>query len=191
VLQATEKYQNLIFHIFDEQIHNIISMKTSGLDVHKDSIFCAVYDGKSYSAVKEFSTTTGSIHSPGAYLQSEGVKQAAMESTFTYRVPIWDILWKTGFDLKSGTLHIRQIPGRKSDAKDTQRIAELLHRHILRSRSVPSPLIRELRTCTREYRILVRQRTKVLTQVERMFDRQYEFASSPETERLQTTVCLV
>jgi hypothetical protein len=40
-------------------------MKTSGLDVHKDSIFCAIYDGKSYSPVKEFSTTTVSIRELG------------------------------------------------------------------------------------------------------------------------------
>jgi hypothetical protein len=45
-------------------------MKTSGLDVHKDSIFCAIYDGKSYSAVKEFSTASVSIRELGAYLRA-------------------------------------------------------------------------------------------------------------------------
>ena len=69
-------------------------MKTCGLDVHKDTIFCAIYDGKSYSAVKEFSTTIGSIRELGSYLQSEKVKKVAMESTSTYRVPIWDILYE-------------------------------------------------------------------------------------------------
>jgi hypothetical protein len=54
-------------------------MKTSGLDVHKDSIFCAIYDGKSYSAVKEFSTTSASIRELGAYLQSENVQRVAMD----------------------------------------------------------------------------------------------------------------
>jgi hypothetical protein len=48
-------------------------MKTSGLDVHKDSIFCVIYDGKNYSAVKEFSTATDSIRSLGEYLKSEDV----------------------------------------------------------------------------------------------------------------------
>jgi transposase len=104
-------------------------MKTSGLDVHKDTIFCAIYDGKSYSAVKEFSTTTVSIREMGAYLQSEGVKKVAMESTSTYWVPIWDILWDMDFDLKLvNPSHIKQMPGRKSDAKDSQWIAELLHK---------------------------------------------------------------
>jgi transposase len=96
-------------------------MKTSGLDVHKDSIFCAIYDGKSYSVVKEFATTAPSIRSLGEYLQSEKVKKIAMESTSTCRVPIWDILLETGFELTLvNPLHIKQMPGRKSDAKDAQ-----------------------------------------------------------------------
>ena len=144
-------------------------MKTSGLDVHKDSIFCAIYDGKSYSSVKEFSTTTVSIRALGEYLQSERVKKVAMESTSTYWVPIWDILWERGFDLKLvNPLHIKQMPGRKSDAKDAQWIAELLHKNMLRGSLVPGPLIQELRTYSREYRILVNQRTKVLAQMDRV-----------------------
>jgi transposase len=143
-------------------------MKTSGLDIHKDTIFCAIYDGKSYSAVKEFSTTTVSIRELGSYLQSEGVKKVAMESTSTYWVPIWDILGETGFDLKLvNPLHIKQMPGRKSDAKDAQWIAELLHKNMLRGSLVPSSLIQELRTYSRAYRILVNHRTKVLTQMDR------------------------
>jgi len=144
-------------------------MKTSGLDVHKDTIFCAIYDGKSYSVVKEFLTTTGSIRELGSYLQKEGVKKVAMESTSTYWVPVWDILWEMDFDLKLvNPFHIKQMPGRKSDAKDAQWIAELLHKNMLRGSLVPSPLIQELRTYTREYRNLVNLRTKVLTQMDRV-----------------------
>ncbi|GHT75558.1 IS110 family transposase [Bacteroidia bacterium] len=144
-------------------------MKTSGLDVHKDSIFCAICDGKSYSGVKEFTTTSVSIRSLGQYLRSEKVKRVAMESTSTYWVPIWDILYEMEFELKLvNPLHIKQLPGRKSDAKDAQWIAELLFKNMLRGSLVPSPLIQELRTYTREYRNLVNQRTKVLTQMDRL-----------------------
>jgi transposase len=144
-------------------------MKISGLDVHKDSIFCAIYDGKSYSAVKEFSTTTVSIRAMCSYLQSERVKKVAMESTSTYWVPVWDILLETGFDPELvNPWHIKQMPGRKSDAKDAQWIAELLHKHMLRGSPVPGPLIQQLRSYTREYRILVNQRTRVLTQMDRI-----------------------
>jgi transposase len=144
-------------------------MKTCGLDVHKDSIFCAIYDEKSNSVVKEFTTTTVSIRSLGEYLRSAKVKKVAMESTSTYRVPIWDILYEMEFDLKLvKPLHIKQMPGRKSDSKDAQWIAELLFKNMLRGSLVSSPLIQELRTYTREYRNLVNQRTKVLTQMDRV-----------------------
>jgi hypothetical protein len=62
-------------------------MKTSGLDVHKDSIFCAIYDGKSHSVVKGFTATSVSIRSLGEYLKSEKVKKVAMESTATPKMP--------------------------------------------------------------------------------------------------------
>jgi len=144
-------------------------MKTSGLDVHKEKIFCAIYDGKSYSEVKEFSTTTNSIRSMGDYLKSEGVKRVAMESTSSYWVPIWDILLELGFEQKLvNPLHIKQMPGRKSDVKDAQWIAKLLYQGMLSGSLVPSPLIQELRSYTREYRKLVEQRTKVLTQMDRV-----------------------
>jgi transposase len=144
-------------------------MKTSGLDVHKDSIFCAVYEGGSYSVVKEFSTATVSIRELGSYLESEKVKKAAMESTSTCRVPIWDILYETGFELKLvNPLHINQMPGRKSDVKDAQRIAGLLHGNMLRGSPVPSPLIREFRSYSRGYRSPVNQCTKVPTQIDRI-----------------------
>jgi transposase len=74
-------------------------MKTSGLDVHKDSIFCAIYNGKAYGEVKEYSTPTPNIRLMGEYLRGEGVNRVAMESTSTYRVPIGDILLAMGFEL--------------------------------------------------------------------------------------------
>ncbi|GHT02258.1 hypothetical protein FACS189440_09520 [Bacteroidia bacterium] len=115
-------------------------MKTSGLDVPKDSIFCAIYDGKSSSGVKEFTTTTVSIRSLGDYLRSEKVQRVAMESTSTYWVPIRDILYEMEFELKLvNPLHIKQQPGRKSDSKDAQWIAELLFKNMLRVSLVPSP----------------------------------------------------
>jgi hypothetical protein len=61
-------------------------MKTCGLDVHKDNIFCAIYNGKSYSEVKEYVCTTPKIRQLGDYLRSEGVTKVAMESTSTYWV---------------------------------------------------------------------------------------------------------
>ena len=54
-------------------------MKTCVLDVHKDTVFCVIYDGKAYSEVKAYDTTTPGIRQMGEYLRSEGVKNVAME----------------------------------------------------------------------------------------------------------------
>jgi len=165
-----QKNLNPIFFVpFFFLINKLNCMKTSGLDVHKDKIFCAVYDGKFYSEVKEFSTTTTSIRSMVEYLQSENVKKVAMESTSTYWVPIWDILLDMGFEQKLvNPLHIKQMPGRKSDVKDAQWIAKLLYQGMLSGSLVPSPLIQELRSYTREYRLLTQSVTKVLTKIDRL-----------------------
>ena len=63
-------------------------MKVCGLDVHKDTIFCAIYDGKSYSGVKEYESMTNGVFALGEYLRNEGVKQVAMESTSIYWTPV-------------------------------------------------------------------------------------------------------
>jgi hypothetical protein len=63
-------------------------MKVSGLDVHKDIIFCAIYDGQSYSEVKEYDSTTNSIRQMGEQLKKAGVEQVAMESTSIYWIPV-------------------------------------------------------------------------------------------------------
>jgi transposase len=127
-------------------------MKVSGLDVHKDTIFCAVYDGKKYSKVEEYSTFTDSIRGMGLYLGELGIRKVAMESTGIYWIPVWNILEGMGFDLLLvNPYQIKQMPGRKSDIKDAQWIAKLLHKDLLRGSLVPDKTIRQLRTYSRRY----------------------------------------
>ncbi|MDF1575240.1 MAG: IS110 family transposase [Bacteroidales bacterium] len=127
-------------------------MKVSGLDVHKDTIFCAVYDGKKYGEVREYLTFTEPIQTMGNYLHSEGVKRIAIESTGIYWIPVWNILEKMGFELMLVNPYlIKQMPGRKSDIKDAQWIAKLLHKGLLRGSLVPDKTIRQLRTYSRQF----------------------------------------
>ena len=144
-------------------------MKVSGLDVHKDSIFCAIYDGKGYSEVKEYSSMTNSVFMMGEYLQSEGVVHVAMESTSIYWVPVWDILEEMGFNLiLVNPFLIKQMPGRKSDVKDAQWIAALLHKGLLRGSMVPCPNIKELRIYTRKYCRFQQRASQILTEMDRI-----------------------
>jgi transposase len=142
--------------------------KTSGLDVHKDTVFCGVYNGKTHYEVKEYSTLTNSIKTMGEYLKSEGVKQIAIESTGIYWIPVWNILEEMGFELILVNPYlIKQMPGRKSDIKDAQWIATLLHKGLVRSSLIPCQQIRELRVYSRKYIKLQQHMTSVLQELER------------------------
>jgi len=142
-------------------------MKTAGLDVHKDSIFCAVFDGKRYSDVEVFETFSTAISSLGDYLRAEGVNQVAMESTSIYWVPVWNILSEMGFDLiLVNPFLIKQLPGRKSDVKDAQWIAQLLYKDMLRGSFVPSEQIQELRSYTRAHSKLQQRITRMLIKMD-------------------------
>ncbi len=146
-------------------------MKVSGLDVHKDTIFCAIYNGKTPGEVKEFLTLTACIREMGSYLQEAGVEKIAMESTGIYWVPVWNILEEMGFLLMLVNPYlIKQMPGRKSDVKDAQWIAMLLHKNLLRGSLIPCKKIRELRTFSRKYIKLQRRMTSVLQEIERTLE---------------------
>jgi len=145
--------------------------KTCGLDVHKDTIFCAVYNGEKYGKVTEFLTTTSSIYELGEALQAEGVMDIAMKSTGIYWIPVWNILEQLGFKLLLvNPFLIKQMPGRKSDVKDAQWIAALLHKGLLRGSLIPDQSIRELRTYSRKYMRLQQRITSILQEMARILE---------------------
>lgn len=145
--------------------------RACGLDVHKDTIFCATFNGKKHGPVTEYSTLTASIRAMGEELRSEGVDAIAMESTGMYWIPVWNILEEMEFQLILVNPYlIKQMPGRKSDVKDAQWIATLLHKGLLRSSLVPCKEIRELRTYSRRYVKLQQRQTSVLQDMERTLE---------------------
>ena len=142
-------------------------MKTAGLDVHKDTVFCAVFDGKKYSDVEVFETFTPDIRKLGDYLKESDVKRVAMESTSIYWIPVWNVLSEMGFELMLvNPFLIKQLPGRKSDVKDAQWIAQLLYKDMLRESFVPNEQIQELRSYTRAYGKLQQRITRMQTKMD-------------------------
>src|SRR5690606_11069027 len=141
-------------------------MKTVGLDVEKDTVFCAVFDGKKYSNVEVFETVTPGIRKLGDYLKESDVKRVAMESTSIYWIPVWNILSGMGFELMLvNPFLIKQLPGRKSDVKDALWIAQLLYKDMLRGSFVPGDVIQELRSYTRSYSKLQQKITRSLVRM--------------------------
>jgi len=90
------------------------------------------------AAVIEYSTLTTSIRNMGAALLAEEVKEIAMESTGMYWIPVCNILEEMGFSLTLVNPYlIKQMLGRKSDVKDAQWMATLLHKGLVQGSLIP------------------------------------------------------
>lgn len=130
-----------------------------GLDVHQATVVACVLivrkDGKVQKQLRTFGTTTRELLNLREWLLSEGCTHAAMESTGAYWKPVYAIL-EGGLEIVvANAQHVKKVPGRETDVKDTEWIADLLCHGVLRSSFVPPQPIRELRDLTRYRRKLV------------------------------------
>lgn len=142
-------------------------MKVCGLDVHKDSIFCAIFDGKN-ADVKKFDTFTPDLKAMCEWVRSQGVETVAMESTGVYIDAIRTVMRQCGIStVVANPFLIKQMPGRKSDTKDSIWIAKLMYKGMLPSSFIPDGVLSELRAYTREYARLMQHRSAILTKIDR------------------------
>jgi transposase len=137
----------------------------AGFDVHKDTIVVCVRrassGGQVQQEVRTFRTHTSGLLELADWLTDAGVTHAAMESTGLYWKPVWNVLEGVVELLLVNAEHIKQVPGRKTDVKDSQWIAELLQYGLLKASFVPERPVRELRDLTRQRVQLVRQKVQV------------------------------
>jgi len=109
--------------------------------------------------VRTFGTTTRALMGLREWLLSESCTHVAMESTGVYWKPIYAILEGAFEIVVANAQHVKKVPGRKTDVKDAEWIADLLCHGLLRPSFVPPSPIRELRDLTRYRRKLVESRT--------------------------------
>jgi len=113
------------------------------------------------SQTRTFGTTTAALLELADWLTEEGVTHVAMESTGVYWKPVWNLLEGLFTMLLVNAQHIKQVPGRKTDVKDPEWIAQLLQHGLLRSGFVPDTPQRQLRELTRQRRQLIQTRVSV------------------------------
>lgn len=134
-----------------------------GLDVHKDTVVaCALLgpaDGKPTKHQRTFRTFTRDLLELRDWLKELGVTHVAMESTGVYWRPVYGVL-EDDFDLLvANAQHVKNVPGRKTDVKDSEWLASLSRFGLLRASFVPPADFRDLRELLRYRRKLVDQRT--------------------------------
>jgi transposase len=148
--------------------------RVAGLDVGKDSVTVCVRvpgpRGGRRSQTRTFKTTTGSLQVMRDWLLEEQVSIAAMESTSTYWKPPFYCLEEVMAVWLLNAAHMKAVPGRKSDVRDAEWIAQLLEHGLLAPSFVPPPDIRRLRMLTRYREQLMGDRTRELVRLELMLE---------------------
>ncbi len=134
-----------------------------GLDVHQATVVACILvgkpDRKPRKEVRTFGTVTAELIRMREWLQAEGCTHVGMESTGVYWMPVYTIL-EGAFELIIGNAtHIKQVPGRKTDVKDSEWIADLLRHGLIRRSFVPPKPLRELRELLRFRRKLIESTT--------------------------------
>jgi transposase len=146
----------------------------AGLDVHKETVVACVRKatagGKAHQQVRTFRTETGGLLELADWLTDEGVSHVAMESTGVYWKPVWNVLEGVVELLLANAEHIKQVPGRKTDAKDAEWIAQLLACGLLKPSFVPERPVRQLRDLTRQRVQLVRQKAQVANRIQKVLE---------------------
>src|SRR6266404_9765817 len=128
-----------------------------GLDVHKKTVTaCVVWATGRRRQTREFGTFTRELLELSDWLRASGVTHVALESTGVYWKPVWNLLEGQFEVLLVNAQHIKAVPGRKTDQKDSEWIADLLQHGLLRASFVPPRATRELRDLTR-YRVSLAQ----------------------------------
>jgi len=148
----------------------ILFPRCCGLDVHQKTAVACVKtdDGKE---TRTFKTMTGDLLELAEWLKAKTVTHVAMESTGVFWQPVYNILEPLGFTLLVvNAHHIKTVPGRKTDMKDAEWIAELLRHGLLRGSFIPDRRQRELRELTRQRRNLIRQRVQVVNRITKVLE---------------------
>ena len=141
-----------------------------GIDVHKKLIVTCLRKGNK-NEIREFGATTRELLAMADWLKENGCQMAAMESTASYWKPLYNILESS--DLSAMVVnahHMKAVPGRKTDVKDAEWIADLLQHGLLQASYIPDKDQRELRELVRYRKSLVGERTQELNRLQKMLE---------------------
>jgi len=138
---------------------DVVHVKCAGLDVHQQTVVACARIGAGPTVtydVRTFGTTTSDLLALSDWLTTHGCTHVALESTGVFWKPVWAVLDGSFALVLANAMHIRNIPGRKSDVNDATWIADLLAHGLIRRSFVPPASVQELRDLTRTRKQRVR-----------------------------------
>ncbi len=148
----------------------ILYERCCGIDVHKKTVVACVITPAGRQT-KSFGTMTDELLALADWLLAEGVTPVAMESTGVYWKPVHNLLEGTGLELLVvNAQHIKAVPGRKTDVRDAEWIAELLQHGLLKASFIPDRAQRELRELVRYRTQIVRERGRCMQRLQKVLE---------------------
>ena len=141
-----------------------------GIDVHKRMIVATMRKGR-HVQTRQFGTYTSSLRGLSAWLKESGCQMVAMESTGVYWKPLYNIFDLEGIDaVVVNAQHMKAVPGRKTDVKDSEWIADLLQHGLLKASFIPDRNQREYRDLTRYRKSRVEERVREIRRMDKILE---------------------
>jgi transposase len=151
----------------------VLYSRCAGLDVHAGSLTACARSATGAEVTYEHRTvptTTRGLLALAEWLTAHGCTHVAMEATGVYWKPVWHVLEEHVTLVLANAMHIRNVPGRKSDMNDATWIADLLAHGLIRSSFVPPAPIQELRDLTRTRRQLVHEVARHVLRIQKTLE---------------------
>lgn len=141
-----------------------------GIDIHKKKVVACLLTGRK-KEIREFGTMTDDILNLCEWLKDNQCDVVAMESTGVYWKPIYNLLEERGFkQIVGNAQHMKAVPGRKTDIKDAEWIADLVRHGLIQASFIPSREQRELREMVRYRQSLVEERARELNRIQAVLE---------------------
>lgn len=148
----------------------ILYERCCGIDVHKRIVVACLKCGKKQE-IREFGTTTGELRALTQWLLDKNCQMIAMESTGSYWKPLYNLFELSTLDtMVVNARDMRNVPGRKTDVKDAEWIADLLQHGLLRASYIPPREQRELRELSRYRKSLIEERAREINRLQKMLE---------------------
>jgi transposase len=152
----------------------VMHERCCGLDVHKKTVVACVLvtasDGRVKRAIRTFGTMTRDLLALSDWLDQFGVTHVVLESTGVYWRPVFNVLEDGHVIVLVNPQHLKTVPGRKTDVKDSEWLADLLRHGLLKPSFIPPAPVRELRELTRYRKTLVQARTDEINRLQKVLE---------------------
>jgi transposase len=152
----------------------VLYQRCCGLDVHKKTVVACVLitspDGTVQKQTRTFSTMTASLLGLADWLEALQITHVALESTGVYWRPVFNLLEAGHTIILVNPQHMRAVPGRKTDVRDSEWLADLLRHGLLKPSFIPPAPIRELRDLTRYRKSLIQERSQQVNRLQKVLE---------------------